>query len=288
MGRKPKNTTSVSPETPEQFELPNMPEKKDLESPLEIAVKSNIRDEKGLLPGINYILTDDGRKINWRKMVDPKYIVVWKEKFGPDVDTKSLDITELPDDKVLILLNGFKKLLKLRGAESVKYTVGQAHESFASVTCDISWISNFENREKTSSGCADAHYHNTNSFSKFYCSSIASNRALVRAVRDHLEIEILGFDEIGETPSEEENENSLIGALPHNSLESAAKNSKTLNDASKKKGMSLFEFVRWGYIETSENPEEKESAAKWESWSDIPRQTCFVLTTRIKRKDKEN
>ena len=82
------------------------------------------RNKYGLIDNgsVKYIYTPEG-SIDWRKMINTKYLVPNKqnfEKFGRPVP-KSIE--GLEDRDLLILLAGIKELAQIRGFNSVEYQI---------------------------------------------------------------------------------------------------------------------------------------------------------------------
>src|SRR5690349_12782991 len=156
-----------------------------------IPPKLIVRNEHGLIEGINYTFDENGM-VDWRKMVNQKYLVPNKLK------TQETDVSKIPDSDLLITLAGLKELAFLRGYDSVFYNVFSSSVEYCCVHCSINWIKNFEtgNNEVTFSSIADANINNTENFAKYYLSSIAENRAFSRCVRNFLRIHIISDEEI--------------------------------------------------------------------------------------------
>jgi hypothetical protein len=149
------------------------------------------RNELGLYDDVEYKYLENG-DVDWRHMVPSRYIVPNKQR------TQETDTAKLSDKELLILLNGFKNVAKLRGTLSVKGSVVPVSHDMICANCEIKWKGNYETDgdEETSYGAADAHFLTATGFGKNYLTTVAENRAFVRAVRNFLGIEILGFDEI--------------------------------------------------------------------------------------------
>ena len=155
-------------------------------------------NSEGLRFGVKYEFDEIGF-IDWSKMIDSKYIVANRYNFEKRKEAIPTDISLLDEKDKLILLWGFKKVALLRGYNSIKFTPIVATENLISLECQICWRGNVETdfRDVCFSGCGDAHEGNTFNFAKKYLTAIAENRAFVRAVRNSLNIPILGQDEIG-------------------------------------------------------------------------------------------
>ncbi len=161
------------------------------------------RDENGLLPNVQYILTDDGR-IDWRKMIPSQYL--YPNPQFADAITKKFNklptlvpITEIPDQWLAITLAGIKYLCYLRGYNSIHTRVNSSSPEYASATTEISFIPNLETEGRAAtfsdSGCA--HFNNTKGFGNHYLVEIATNRAFCRAVRNFLGINLVSSEELG-------------------------------------------------------------------------------------------
>lgn len=155
------------------------------------------RDELGLVLGINYVFNERGR-VNWRKMVQPEYIVPNRAR------TDETDITKLDDSKLLIKLGGLKDLAQIRGYKRVVYKPITATPEFVSMSCNILWKANYETEfdEIEFEGTADAHPGNTEDFARAYLTAIAENRAFARCVRNFLKIDIVSQEEVSSKATE--------------------------------------------------------------------------------------
>ena len=233
------------------------------------------RDEKGLLSNKNYEFTEDGL-VNWRKMINTKYLVPNLSKFPSGTENKDLNVQELDDSQLLILLGGIKELANIRGYSKVEYKVFNCTQNHVAVSCKITWLPNFEtsNNYVEFESLADAHLDNTKSFAKDFLMAIAENRAFVRAVRNFLRINILGSDELGDTKNqtvvhtESGTENAIAASHPAN----------VLKEAMSKANIS-FDKIKETMVK-----EGVENAETWNGISDIPHKMIFSLIQRIKKK----
>jgi hypothetical protein len=233
------------------------------------------RDESGLLLNKSYEFTDDGL-VNWRKMIDSKYLVPNLSKFPTGTENKNLNIDELEDSQLLILLGGIKDLANLRGYSKVQYNVFNCTQNHVAVSCKITWLPNFEtnNKEVEFESLADAHLDNTKSFAKDFLMAIAENRAFVRSVRNFLRINILGSDELGDS----KNQTVVHTESGVEAQVSASHPSNVLKDAMAKANIS-FDKIKETLV--------KEGIAEAENWTsinEIPHKTIFSLIQRIKKK----
>lgn len=230
------------------------------------------RDEYGLLPNVEYFFKEDEpNKIDWKKMILPKFLTPIKEKFPKDTDFKNLNVSELPDDKVLILLDGIKYLALLRGYTNLQKDFIPVNDRFIISKCSITFIGNFETnmKEITYTGEGDATPENTKGFGAKFLTCTAGNRSFTRAVRNALEISILGWDEInGSDLSSEENSNLTTVYAPP-SLQTTL--------ASKMKEAKIdLNFIKEKIKETHPH------SVNWQTLDDIPASECCGLIERVK------
>lgn len=232
-------------------------------------IKRSVRNVDGLLADVTYIFNEKGN-VDWRKMIRPEFLVVNTQRFekkGVEIPTS----TEGLDDRdLLILLAGIKDLARLRGYESVSHSVSAPTPEYVVSTCSISWIPNFETegRSVTFSAIGDAGLVNTNGFGRLYLGAIAENRAFVRAVRNFLNINIAGQDEIAPKTAADDSNESLGLASPTVLL------SKIMVE--KNVGLDVI-FAK--LIE-----EKIDGAADFKTIDDIPKTTVFSLIERLKKK----
>jgi hypothetical protein len=236
------------------------------------------RDENGLIPNIKYELNESGL-IDWRKIIDSKYLVPNLSKFPVGTENKDLDVSSLDDSQLLILLGGIKEIANLRGFSSVSYNIHSCSPQYVAVSCKISWIPNLESGgiPVEFESLADAHIDNTKSFARDFLMAIAENRAFVRAVRNFLRINIVGTDELGDGKNQTviHTESSVEQVAP------ASHPSNVLKEAMQKSNIS-FEKIKQTMVK-----ENVEGAEQWSSISDIPNKTIFSLIQRIKKKSGE-
>ena len=221
------------------------------------------RDENGLIKGTNYIFDENG-KVNWRKMINPEYLVPMK-------GVGETDITKLQDKDLLILLNGIKDLSDLRGYKSVTYKTITASPEYVCISCNIKWTPNFENegREIEFESIGDASLNNTESFAKLYLGPIAENRAFVRCVRNFLRIAVLGKDEIGVSTNNHKDEEKKD-----------TKQLKMFKDVMEKKK------ITWEHIKHKLKNEEKYKdrySDDWKGAEDLPKDVMFDFLERMKK-----
>jgi len=209
----------------------------------------------GLREGISYSLDHNGF-IDWVKLIDSKYIVANKTNFERRKMSVPEDLSTLEDKDKLVLLWGFKSVAQIRGYRSVRFNPIFVSESLVSLECQICWRGNCEtgHDEVCFSGCGDAHPGNTFSFARKYLTAIAENRAFVRAVRNSLNIPILGQDEIGPDQEDSSDKSSSGSVGPHHLLKLKLKEKGKTFDSLKKR------LLAEGQIDPSE----------WNTEEDIP------------------
>lgn len=231
-------------------------------------IKQITRNELGLVEGINYVIDENGF-VDWRKMIEPKYLVPNKQYFEKIGKPVPKTIEGLEDKELLILLGGIKKLAQLRGFTYLNYSVTSPSPDYVVSVCSMSFIGNFETENKiiNFSAIGDASAQNTNSFGRFFLGPIAENRSFVRCVRNFLRINIIGQDEVSPTtPFEEEVPKQVTGAT------------ELLEKLMVEKGVS-FEKIKNKLIE-----ENVSGADKFVSIQNIPKIKVFELIERLKKK----
>lgn len=243
------------------------------------------RDERGLITVVNYVFKKDGR-VDWRAMVNPKYLAINKQ-YEEEIVKKyakslpELSVSEVDDKYLIILLNGIKEIATLRGYHSVTPEVKYVNEAHTTVQTTITWIGNFEtnNLPVTFGDVGGATKENTQGFSQIYLDAIASNRAFVRAVRNYLGIGIVGHDELSEghgVVAEGESTPALNPVLPHGML----------NKNAEKHGMNFDKLKEFA----QEEELKKKIEGKPEEWKVItdisPRDCMTIISALMKIKKK--
>lgn len=250
----------------------------------------------GLLNHIKYHFNPDG-SIDWRKMINPKFIALNKGKaakievvYGKSlaelqslIQTKQIDESTIDDQYKVILLAGFKELAQIRGYQKVTHQVEVATSELVVVNTTICWRGNYETDmvPVCFSALADAHYGNTDRFFRNFLSTLAENRGFVRAVRNFLKINIVGSDEVSEGAGENPNEELIpVDGSPFTPIDPRFKiwellKSNNVSFASFKKGMIGRNFV---------------DANEWNDWGDIKKSDAFELITKVKEglEEKKN
>lgn len=259
--------TEVVPTVPEVTPEPTpVPAEIEVTIPSAVPPKLFKRNEYGLIAdeSIRYFYKEDG-KIDWRKMIKPEFLVPHKQVFARQNKPVPDSIEGLADNELLILLGGIKDLARLRGYTDVRPTVTSPSSDCVLATCVITWIPNYEENMIVQSfgDGADATPFNCNGFGKNYLTTIACNRAFVRAVRNYLGVNIVSQEEIGGNTQAESTEGL---------------SSNLLGETMTKFGVT-FEKIKAKLIE-----ENVQDADKFNTIDDIPRYKQFELIERIKKK----
>jgi hypothetical protein len=222
------------------------------------------RDKNGLITSghVEYSFKEDGF-IDWRNLIDPKYLVAKNRNAGTDT-------SNLSDRDLLILLNGIKELAQIRGYNYVSYNVVTAHPEYVMTSCEIEWIPNYETEGRTIKfqALADATLDNTDGFTRYYLAAIAENRAFVRCVRNFLKIDIVGKEEIGKLASE-----LAAPIITADQTDPRYLLEKLMTDKK----------ISFELIKTRLKKEEVKGASNFEDVSDIPKIKVFELIERIKK-----
>lgn len=228
------------------------------------------RNKYGLLE-IDYKFNEHGF-IDWRGMVSPEFLYVnpdqkrrakieskYKKKYE-EIDPISDNVEDVD---LIIMLGGLKQILKMKGFTSVNYVIKESTESYASVTCSITFLPSYESNYQplvySENACATL--NNTNSFAKNYLLEIASNRALARCIRSCCNINIVSREELGGNQQEDEK------LLQSNSLQPHTILSNLLKD----KNISFKELIK-----------DESDKDKWKDINDIPKMAVFKLIGKIK------
>jgi hypothetical protein len=235
--------------------------------------KKYLRNQYGLIDSVNYSFNEDG-SINWRAMVKQEFLYPNKGWFELRQKPVPKSVEGLTDKQLLILLGGIKDLAKLRGYSYVSYDLN-SDKNHVVAKCKIKWIGNYETsfNEVYFEDCANACIDNTDKFCHKFLETIACNRAFVRCVRNFLNINIVGDDEI------DKSEKSLsIDSSENTSEISVLKPQGTLEKIAIEKGISSYEnFMTWLREQWKLETYKNEEAKNWSQYSDIPAKECRKL-----------
>lgn len=215
---------------------------------------------------------EDG-SIDWLKLIPEEFIV------AQDKSKADIPISELKDNEKMVLLGGWKYLLKLRGFKSKKDIIHSSSKDFVSASCEIVWLPHEDSgmQEQVYYASADSHDGNTDPFMCQYHTANAQNRAFVRCVREYLNIHIVGKDELSKNSipdfSNESKGVQSVSPKPQQVLEKiAASQNKNLSSA-----------LKW-ISEKQELPKEK--IEKIKSWGDIPENVTYKMIGYLMNKKK--
>jgi hypothetical protein len=161
------------------------------------------RDERGLIKGVKYYYTSEGR-IDWKKMVDPKFLYVtseYKERACQEQNCalENLDLSKVNDKYLRITIGGINQLANLRGYLAMDYPIMHVSDGSVTVTCAMTFIGNYETdmAPVSCAAVASANLYNVDKDFCQYLATFAENRAFTRCVKRALQINIVGEDEIG-------------------------------------------------------------------------------------------
>ncbi len=161
------------------------------------------RDEDGLVIGLQYYFTADGR-VDYKRMVDTKYLYVanqYKERVvkeqGKPLD--EIDLKLVRDDWLRIKIGGINQLANIRGYRSLEYPIMVSIDGKAACTCTMEFIGNYESDGLpiVCSSMASATLRSVDKDFSPYLETFAENRAFTRCVKRALQINILSDIEIG-------------------------------------------------------------------------------------------
>lgn len=235
------------------------------------------RNAWGLIEGINYVQNDDG-SINWRAMVKPEFLFPNKGWFESRNKPMPDSIEGLADHQLLIKLGGIKELAKLRGYKSVSYDIVKCEPNYVAIKCGITWIPNYESDyESYYEDVANASVANTSDFAVKFLETIAANRAFVRAVRNFLNVHIVGSDEIDSSRNKPAEIEESDGSLPSSQ--------DMLQKIAKKNGHESFvDFQNYLRLLWKSNIYRNNDAANWASYEDVPVKEARILISILKDK----
>jgi len=228
------------------------------------------RNQYGLLQNVDYKFDENGW-VMWKDMINPKFLYPnkgWFERAGKPIPDS---IEGLEDHQLLCKLGGYKELARLRGFRDVSYELIQL-ENGVSAICTINWIANFEARESTFSSIANSTSENCGDFFAPFKETQAENRSFVRCVRNFLNVNVAGDDELPKGKVEEaKQENSPDALNPQKNLEKLA---------AKKGFKSYASFKEEFLIPKKFSPKEKPKTS-WSDYADIPANECWRITNLL-------
>lgn len=233
------------------------------------------RDENGLLKNVEYNFNEDG-SIDWRAMVKEEHLFPNKAHFERFKKPVPKTIEGLRDHQLLIKLSGIKELARLRGFSSVSYETVKCEHNHVAVKCKIEFIPNYESAGSSIvyEDMANATSSNCSSFAVRFLETIACNRAFVRAVRNFLNVHIVGLDEMDTSEKSEVSENITPSLSIHSALEKLCQKYLNSSDFSSFKDYLLELKNANIYI--------NKDASEWMSFDQIPSKECRILLKVIK------
>jgi hypothetical protein len=235
------------------------------------------RDEHGLLNSVDYIFHEDG-SVDWRAMIKPEFLYPNKGWFDMRNQSTPTSTEGLKDNQLLIMLGGIKDLARLRGFHSVEFDT-TTEADYVTSKCCITWSPNYESNKEhvLYEDVANATADNTDDFCYKFLETIACNRAFVRCVRNFLNINIVGADEIDKSG----NKSSTSQADSSSATPSSAPITpsglleKTLRD---KHGVDSFESFKEKLRDFwKDGKYVNEEVKNWDSFKGIPAKECRKL-----------
>ena len=236
------------------------------------------RLDNGLIEGINYVY-DENQKINWLKMIPVECLYINQEKKNSlekrlNKPFEEIKIEDVKDTDLVITLQGIRYLLDLRGYRYSKIKINVATPEYAAATCEICFIPNQEeNFEQVYCASASAHFGNTKSWYKNYLVEASSNRALCRAVRFYLKINIVASEELGAKVDED--------------TQSTNNNLSSLSPVSILKNIMIENVWSFEQIKKKLIKEGIKGAEDWNKEEDLPPNVILNIIERIKNKNKK-
>lgn len=235
------------------------------------------RNEYGLLENVEYIFDPDG-SINWRAMVKEEHLFPNKAHFERFNKPTPKVIDGLKDHQLLIKLSGIKELARLRGFKSVCYESIKSEIDHVAMKCKITFLGNYETNGEDIiyEDVANATPRNCSSFAIKFLETIACNRAFVRAVRNFLNIHIVGLDEMDTS----ENDSSSPQSVSNNSF-----SVHSMLDKIAKENINCFNFecFKEYLLDLKESGIYlNKDVSSWNNYSDIPSKECRVLIKILK------
>ena len=232
------------------------------------------RNSFGLLDNVDYTFDDDG-SVNWRSMIKDEHLFPNKSWFDMRRKDVPRTIDGLGDHQLLIKLSGIKELAKLRGFSDVAYEVVKCEPDHVAVICRVTFLPNYETGGKAVvfQDMANATLNNTSNFATKFLETIACNRAFVRAVRNFLNVHIVGDDEIDKSTAPAPTANVSMGLTPSSMVEGLAK---------EKLSCANFEEFRTVLRDWWQSGKYKNNDVKdWNDYEDIPASQARILMKLI-------
>jgi len=240
------------------------------------------RDANGLISGLKHQFREDGF-VDWKRMI-PKEFVVPNEEVTTVEGADASDVDELEDYQKLVLLGGTKELAKIRGLISRKTKIDYVGDYKAVATCELTFVGNYETGgiPLVYSDSASATVDNTGSLGSMYLETIASNRALVRAVRNALNVHILSAEEINVKPS------GQSAMSEEEAMAAGNKPTDILAEKAKVVGYPIFEQFKEKLVSNGGVKNiPLETVESWTEWKDIDPKHVWILIPLLNKKKKK-
>jgi hypothetical protein len=218
------------------------------------------------------LIKDEHGQVDWRANIPDEFLYPNKGWFEARNKPVPKSVEGLKDHQLLIKLGGIKYAAKLRGYRSCRTTIpynATYPEVHCVAICEIEWSDNAVLGEQATiqSDVASVTPNNCDSFSLKFAESVATNRAFVRAVRNYLQINIVGDDEINKAPNKAENF-TTSDPTPQGVLAATAK----------EKGFSDFDNLKnWVSDSASITKAIKQSLPNWNSYKDVDPKSARVI-----------
>lgn len=237
---------------------------------------AGLRDQRGLLKNVEYKFTPEGL-VDWRAMIPEEFLYPNREWFESRQMPVPKTIEGLEDNQLLVKLGGIKHVARLRGYSCVDYEwAPHCQPDHVAVKCTIVWLDNYETTdisrrwtETSFSALANASTANMSDFVAKFPECIAENRAFVRCVRNFLNINVVGDDEIDrnkEYAVSKEGTSADKSTLPNEILQRVV--DKKLNIT---KFSDFMDKLRELYENRSYEPTiDAKELKKWKGFTDIP------------------
>lgn len=254
------------------------------------------RDDKGLVRGLTYYFTLDGR-VDYRRMVNTKHLYIAKEYEARVVKEQGkplaeVDITLVRDDWLRIKIGGINQLANIRGYRSLEYPHLIVTEGKASCSCSIEFIGNYETDgiPIVCSSIASACRLSMDMNMMGYLETFAENRAFSRCVKRALQINIVSDIEIGGDARKAANgedrpvdDDTIADA---STSQSGGTGNKPYHLLAEKCGQHnppvTFDKVREGAIKYKK--ELKSVPDEWTGFESIPPLDAYLIMTKMDEK----
>jgi hypothetical protein len=240
---------------------------------IEYKLKKTEYDENGLVKDIQYFFTESGG-VDWKKMIPPQFLYVnndpknrekLEKKYNKPYEKIDPINDKVEDVDLIQTLGAAKYLLRLRGFTDIRYIIKESNENYAAVNCRIIFRGNYESLNELipfeDNACATL--NNTNGFGQRYLLEMATNRALVRCIRNACNIGIVNKEEI------------FSGYTEESTPVASNKQVKLLAELMDKKK------IRWEHI-VDKLKKENTWKETYASINDLEKDMIFQLIERIK------